>query len=184
MFHRCIVSSTYPAVVIFVEQPDELSGLQFQFIIHGGLEVKLDPVDSRVCWTTGGSNSSSAGRWLVRGATRFCLLYTELCTRGTWGGCLDLWRNGQVQWRWSIVFTYGLLALQARASRGAERSTSGSSCSNSGSLGRRRSRKSLTNGICLRGRRNCDRWGSHCAIGRDRRSPGSRSESSCKCWRV
>jgi hypothetical protein len=45
-----------------MEQPDKLAGMQFQFIIHGGLEVELNPVNSRICRSTGSSNSSSTSR--------------------------------------------------------------------------------------------------------------------------
>ena len=50
-----------PSVVILVEEPDQLSGAQFEFVGHRGGEVHMDSVDRRVAGCIRRRHRSSSG---------------------------------------------------------------------------------------------------------------------------
>ena len=58
--HSGLYAMTYPAIIIFVEQSDELASLEIKFVLQSRLEVELNAVNSRTSRTAGGSNSRGA----------------------------------------------------------------------------------------------------------------------------
>jgi hypothetical protein len=56
------VIRTYPAIIIFMQKADELTGTDFEFVIHRRLEIELNTVDivkRRRISTPSGNNSAS-----------------------------------------------------------------------------------------------------------------------------
>jgi len=51
---RNIACKTYPAIIVLVKKTDDSTSTEFELIIHGRLEVKLDTVNiggrSSRCW--------------------------------------------------------------------------------------------------------------------------------------
>jgi hypothetical protein len=96
--------ATYPAIVICMQDPNELAGLDFEFILHGRLEVELDTVDivrsrsSRSTRSSVGSRSLGfAGRGGSGGGSN-CGSSTGNKSDGNGTTDLGAWRSTRSAW--------------------------------------------------------------------------------------